>query len=360
MREFSYLFFENKYGCVLLYAPILYAIFFGLMFSNQTLKNVPIVIYDQDQSAASRNLIQSFFDSERFDVIAIVSNEEDMINHLADDNASAALEIPIDFAKKIKAKKKSSVLLEINAVNIMYPNTVQLYASEIISTYNSKILEPGTYLPINFSTRILYNPTSSYSSFILPGLVTNSIQISLLLSACLAFVREFDSKTLWTSYSLLTIITGKLILYWFLSILAGSIGSVICINFFNIAMRGNFMDILLIYSAFSFVICNFAFFISALAVNHRQPISPLVLLYIMPSFIYSGYTWPDIAKPMFVYIYSRFLPMTYTADTVRDIMLIGFSNDLYKNSIILYLSGIVLMIATVFVCRRRNNKKNND
>ncbi|MBB5336718.1 ABC transporter permease [Pectinatus brassicae] len=356
MRELSYLFFQNKFGCVLLYAPIFYALFFGSMFSAQTLKHIPIVIYDQDQTASSRMLSQEFYDSERFKIVGMVNTQDDMKRYIDNDEAYLAVEIPNDFSKNIKKHKENHVLLEINAKNMMYSNTIQTYATEIISTYNSQIRLPGVSSPISFTMRMLYNPTAAYTPFLAPGLVAHSIQIAILLTACLAFVREYDARRFLKKFSITAIVIGKLAVYWPLSILSGLIGMGICVEFFNIVMRGSIIDLLLIYSAFTFAICSFGFLLSAAAKNHQQPISPLVLMYIMPSFIYSGYTWPAIAQTMPVRIYSYFLPMTYISNVARDILLVGYSGDLYINSTILYGAGMIMLLATMFICKRRINQ----
>ena len=67
--------------------PIVYTLLFGLAYSNNVIKYVPAVIYDQDQTPASRSLSQAFLDSEKFDIVAQVTSQEELERYLRDNEA---------------------------------------------------------------------------------------------------------------------------------------------------------------------------------------------------------------------------------------------------------------------------------
>ena len=84
---------------ILLGLPVLYSLLFGCAYSSNILKNVPTVIYDQDQTFASRSVTQAYLDSERYQVVAQVTTQEDLERLLQDNTALVAVSIPPKFAK---------------------------------------------------------------------------------------------------------------------------------------------------------------------------------------------------------------------------------------------------------------------
>lgn len=366
IKEFRYIFSIKRIALLLFGVPLSFAVLFGLIYSTETVESIPTVIYDQAQSGASRSLIQAFADSQRFRIVGVVNTQEEMEQYIINEEAIVAVGIPFDFSKQIKLGHGTEIVLEINATNIMYSNTVMTFGRELITSYNAgvgqKLVEGAnqvpqqalrTVAPVSLKQRLLYNPTNSYIAFLLPGLVANGVQIGIILCVCTALLREFGAAGLWRTTSPAVIVTGKLLTYWLCSMVAIIISIAVCIIVFKVVLRGSMGSLLLICSAFTFMIVNLGLLFSAMARDERMPVHPVMLLYIMPAFLYSGYNWPHIAKSSFVYAYSLLLPMTYAADTIRDILLAGYSPDLLLNSVVLYVAGSVVCLLTIVVCKHR-------
>ena len=379
MREFYFIFWKEiryifvdgktKAGYFLFGIPLLFTLLFGLVYSPDTLKGMPTVIYDQDQSVASRSLILAFSDSERFDIVGVVDSEEEMEEYLSSEEAMVAVGIPADFAKHIKSGVGTEVLLSVNAKNIMYPNSAMNFAKEIITTYNiglgKKLIEaigqvPNQALytaqPIATRIRILYNPTNSYTPFMLPGMAANGLQIGIILAICFAIVREYKNQELWSHYPACSIVAGKLVAYW-LGGFCAAIVSVSCyIYLFDVPFQGSLENLLLIYAAFTFAVTSLGLFFSALAPDEIMPFHPIEFIYFMPAFLYSGYSWPNIAKNSFADFYSLLLPMNYAVDTIRDILLVGYAGDLLRDVLVLVCGGVVVLYITIGICKYRVKK----
>ncbi len=184
--------------------PLLFCLLFGLVYSPKVVKNIPIVVYDQDQTATSRIAVQAFLDSERYDIVAQVTSQEAMEQYLKNHDAVASLVIPPDFSENIKFGRTAQLLIEVNAANLMYANTILSTSQEIVQTLSvgmsQKLLEGVNKLPeqalrlampVGFSVRILNNPTLSYSNFILPGMGGNGLQIGIILVASTLLTKEY-------------------------------------------------------------------------------------------------------------------------------------------------------------------------
>ena len=365
-KEIQFILKEKKNVLFLFFLPILYAAFFGYVYGAESLKYIPVVVLDQDQSSASRSLVSAFADSERFDIMFVVETQAEYEEILDREDALVGLGIPADFAKHIKTGIGSNVIVTSNGKNLMYPNSALSFAREIITTYNGglgkKLVEamgqfPGqaayTVAPVSMRLRIFNNPTNSYLPFMLPGMVTNGVQIGIMMAVFLAIVREYTNLDLWKKNSLFVILFSKIAAYWILSLAGALLAIGLYVFVYNIPFVGSFFNILLLYSSFIFAVVTIGMFFSAMAPSVMVPFHPIEFIYFMPAFLYSGYSWPEFSKNLFTQFYAYLLPMNYIADPVRDILLMGYSENIGSNSLILCCFGIAAFVVTGFVCKKR-------
>lgn len=365
-QEIRFIVKEKKNLLFLFFLPILYAAFFGYIYGAESLKYIPVVVLDQDQSSASRSLVSAFADSERFDIVAVVETQEEYEKVLDCEDALVGIGIPSDFAKHIKTGIGSSVIVTSNGKNLMYPNSALSFAREIITTYNGglgkKLVEAmgqfsgqAAYIvsPVSMRLRIFNNPTNSYLPFMLPGMVTNGVQIGIMMAVFLAIVREYTNLDLWKKNSLLVILFGKIAAYWILSLAGALLAIGLYVFVYNIPFIGSFFDILILYSSFIFAVVTIGMLFSAMAPSVMVPFHPIEFIYFMPAFLYSGYSWPEFSKNLFTKVYAYLLPMNYIADPVRDILLMGSSENIGRNSLILCCFGLVAFVVTGLVCKKR-------
>ena len=82
------------FGLVIM-APLIQLTMLGYAATTDV-RNVPLVVVDQDRSAASRELVSRFENSPSFVVIDIVSSEREIDAYLDSGRAWIALSIPSD------------------------------------------------------------------------------------------------------------------------------------------------------------------------------------------------------------------------------------------------------------------------
>lgn len=368
-HEANYMLRHNpKVVLMLFLIPILYTLLFGFAYSTSVVKNIPTVIYDQDQTPASFALLQAFADSERYKIVAQVSTQEELEQYLYDDEALVALVIPPKFSQDIKLGNSSQVMVTINSPNLMFSNSILGTFPEIVQTVSTgmgqKSLESlsqmpnqalATAAPIRLALRVLNNPTLSYNNFMLPGLGANGLQLAIMLSICYIFTREYATISQWKDTSAPLITFGKLLPYWFFSMISFFMYLWIAIEVFYVPFRGDIGSLLLIGSAFTFAIVNIGAFFSVIAPNQVASVQ-LPMLYILPAFLFSNYSWPTFAMNEFSQIFSAILPLTYAADTIRDILLAGYAPSLLTNAAILFAFGSLLFLTTSYIFSLRRKK----
>ncbi|HWR44017.1 ABC transporter permease [Sporomusa sp.] len=365
--ELRYIFTSPKTALILFGLPLCYSLLFGAVYGADVIKNIPTVILDQDQTTASRTLVQAFADSERYNIVTQASSQEVMEEALHDNRALAAIVIPPDFSRDIKLGKGTEVIVVASATNVMFANSVLGTCQEIVQSFSAgsgqKLIESlnqmpsealKTAVPVRLSLRITNNPTLSYSNFIMAGISANGLQLAIIMAVCTVLSAEKLSQSQ-LSTSPAVLLAGKLLPYWLCSILSFLLYTSITVPLFSLAFKGSMLELLLMISAFTFVVVSIGGLFSAVTKNSIDAIQT-PMLYIMPAFLFSGYSWPHLAMDGFSRAFSAILPITYAADTMRDIMLAGSSPVLARNVLILFTAGLAVNLVSALALVRRNQR----
>ena len=366
--ELSYIFRQNpKTALILLCMPLLYTVLFGFVYSANVVKNIPALVYDQDQTPASFALVRAIADSERYQIVSQVNTQEEMEEYLYHNEALVTVVIPPKFSQDIKLGKSSQVMITVNSANLTFSNAILSSMPEIVQTFSvgfgQKSIEGlnqmpsqalSTAAPIKIGVRVLHNPTFSYSNFMLAGMGANGLQIAIMIAICSILAREYTNITTVKNTFAPLILMGKLLPYWICGMISFAIYLAINTLFFDVSFRGDVASLLLIGTAFTFAMINVGAFYSAIAPDETAAVQ-LPMLYIMPAYLFSGYSWPTMAMNDFSRGFSAIMPITYAADTIRDILLAGYSPVLFKNTGILFAFGIGLfcLSSMIFSWRRK-------
>lgn len=352
---------------ILFGVPLIYTLLFGLLYSANVIKNIPLVVFDQDQTATSRTLVQAFADSERYEIVGQVTTQEELADYLRNNRAMVALTIPPNFSRDIKNSRSVHIALEMNASNLMYANNVLSTYPEITQTFaagaGQKLVEGlnqppaqalGTAAPVRINVRIVDNPTVSYSNFILPGLSVNGLLVATYLVSCTLLTAEYLALAR-RKLPPWAIILGKLLPCWLLAVLSFALSVVVLVSCFQIPLRGSVIHLLSVGSAFAFAVTAFGLLISSITPNVAS-VMQYSATYIMSSFLCSGYSWPLFAMNDICRAYAALLPITYAAVTIRDIMLVAVAPDMLKNILVLLVFGCVCCLLATTILSLRYKK----
>ena len=354
--------------------PLAFAILFGLIYSANTVKNIPLVIYDQDQSSLSMTLIQMYAYSERYTIVSYVHTQEEMEEEIHRSEALVALGIPEDFAKNVKKGVGTEVLLMVNSSNNMFGNGALSSAQEINRSFSvgvSKKLVEGMGIlpqaavnaayPVRLGVRILNNPANGYTSFMLSGLMLNGFQIGLMITAAPVLVTECIRRRYGKDYASWLILLAKFVPYWAAGLLAYIISLALAVYGFDVPMRGSWLDAVLLGGSFDFFVLGVMQVFSACSPGRVLSLQA-PMLYIMPGLLYSGLSWPSFDMNGIASAISLFMPMTYAGDNLRDILLAGYAPALWHDCGCMVAGGLIsiLLGLGVFSLRRHWGQKGGD
>ncbi len=338
-KELAHIRRDNILLGIAIVSPILMTVLCGFIYIQQKVTQLPVVIFDQDQSEVSRMIIRGFSDSERLAITGTVNTYAEMERAIQSDQAVMAVVIPPRLQANLKNVRPTEVAIIINSSNILTMNTAMTAANQVVATIGAgvtmKVMQGlglsqqrayQAVTALSFRTRNWYNPTLSYLVFMLVGLAGTILQQVTFLGVSLAFIKEKEQGG-WRhlAFSKLRageLIWGKFITYFLIYFFDAVVMYWLCFGYFKAPLRGDPWLLLLTVALFVVVLVAMGMVFSLITKNMVQAVE-LSMLVAVPSFLVSGYTWPYLSMPAGVQFLSRILPLSYFVEAVRLISVMG-------------------------------------
>lgn len=375
IRQFFHVFWVSLRGlfrgrvpfaALLIGTPLGFTLLFGTIYAENVVNDIPLAVYDEDQSVLSRKLIQAYDDADRFTVVTYVTSEEEMRAKLMDGQALAALEIPKGFSKEIHLGNGADALLMVNSANNMFGNAALSASQEIARTFSvgmaSELLEAGGVLPqaalsgaypVRLGVRITGNPANGYASFMLSGLMLNGLQIGVMVTLAPLLITELLRRRWDRRYPSWLLAAAGTLPYLLVAFVGYLISLLAVIWLFAVPMRGSWLDAAALGLSF-LVFVGGVLLVFSTCVPSRELALQAPMVYIMPGLLYSGLSWPVFDMNGVAAAFGKLLPMTYAGDALRDILLSGYAPELGQNCAIMVGGGLfcLLVASGIFHWRR--------
>jgi ABC-2 type transport system permease protein len=311
--------------------PMVQLILFGYAI-NSNPKHLPTAVYTADNSPFSRTIVWALRNSSYFDIVSEPKNEADIQRLLAEGRIQFAVEIPVDFSRKLIRGEKPDLLLEADATD---PSAVGFAISAMNSlaptVLNRDLTGPLRPLvsnptPFNLVTQQHYNPENISQYNIVPGLMGVMLTMTMIIITGLAITRERERGTMENLLSTPVhpgeVITGKIIPYILVGYVQVFLVLLAARFLFNVPMLGSIP--LLLILVLLFILANLAVGItfSTIAKNQLQAVQ-MAFFFFLPSLLLSGYMFPFRGMPGWAQDIGEMLPLTHFLRVVRGILLKG-------------------------------------
>ncbi|MHA1216540.1 MAG: ABC transporter permease, partial [Candidatus Thorarchaeota archaeon] len=166
----------------------------------------------------------------------------------------------------------------------------------------------------------------SYFDFVAPGLMAMTVMMSVMTGLPAAISHEKEVGTLYgmivAPINRMAIILGKTAAQTARGLLQGALILVLAITLFGVTIHGSILLIfsLLLLGVFSFV--GLGIMITSFA--RDQETATMVMMTLMfPMMFLSGVFFPIRQMPQFMQMLSKLLPLTYAAQALRKVMVLG-------------------------------------
>ena len=350
-KEFLHILRDRRTLVMIVTMPLFQLILYGYGVNNDV-KHLATAVYNEDQSALSRRLVQSFVQSAYFDVVKEVSSPKELRQMLDRGKAKTGLHIPPDFTRELYAGRQPQLQLIVDGTDSTPANTALNTGQAIVQSFIQREgLIPVQVLPIDFRPRMWYNPDLKTPFFMVPGLVGLLLQILIPAITATAIVREKEQgnieQLLVTPIKPSELMIGKLIPYIGIGLLIAFSIIAAARFMFHVPIRGNPFTLFSTTLLFIFVCLGFGLLASTIAENQQQA-SQIVMVFVPPSILLSGYIFPREGMPWPIYGLSFFIPLTYFVQIIRGIVLKGLGlRDLWDQLIPLIIMAVGIMTISI-------------
>jgi ABC-2 type transport system permease protein len=291
-----------------------------------TVDNLPIVVQDLDQSAASQDFIDAFRASVTFHVVSwpVDRKPEDA---LTSNRARAALVIPGNFGREIARGTPAQVQLIIDASD---SNTAQLVsgdAAQITQAYNARTAGAGHPQPVQAAVRLWYNPGLSSRKFYGPGIFVLSLSMFPPLLAALAMAKEGEQKTILQVYvssiSAHEFLLGKIFAFMVVALAEVVLMLILLFTSFGVSLAGDPTPFLIATVAYAFCVASFGIMVGAAIPSQAAALQAVALGGFLLVFLLSGLIYPIANIPIALRWLSNLIWGRYYIEIVRDALLQG-------------------------------------
>ena len=364
---------------ILVGAMLIYPIIYSIGYYNETLTDLPIGVVDLDHSSASRKYTAMVDASAELVVSCKPSDLAEAEKLFMNNKVSSVLLIPKGFQKDVLAGKQANVAIYADASYFLkYRNAYMAvsYANAYFSggisikryMAEGKSLQLATIAnsPLSVQTHVLYNPSSSYGSFIMPGLILIIIQQTLLIGMGLLGGSFSESKAtpfvlpqIDRQKEIMPYLLGKTGAYLLISLLNIMLAVILVHHWFNYPDKANMIDILMLLFPYVLAVIFLGIGLSTLF-RHRES-ALIFMVFLSPiALFFSGLSWPVSAMPEWIVTLSKAMPSTTVVPAYLRLRTMGASlADVKPELLTLYGQAALFAVMTIgyFFVRVYRDKK---
>jgi len=334
---------EKRPHLILIFIPILFTIIFGAVMSPVYVENIPLAVFDRDQSSKSRAIVDCFYDCPTFSVREDFETEEEIEEAMLEGDVKGALLIPEGFDKELSGKTGGETLLLIDGTNFLVGNNIQLYGSTILAMAGAevqmKMLEAGGMVPymaeesvytMNIADRVLYNPELGYFYYLFAALLGLFVQQTIMAVTPAILIQEKNRlKKGQRQHRVGEVklkslpVAQKIGAYAGLNTFSALVCLIVANQWFDYPLKGNLGYFLLIHSIFLLCCLGVSLVLAAIFDDVTHCIQ-FVMFLAIPTILTCGYGWPEyMMAPGFAPVVKILWPLYYYVNPMKDLMLKG-------------------------------------
>lgn len=364
-KEFIHIRRDPRTLAIVLIMPIFQLVIFGYAVTSD-IKHLPMAVFDQDHSAASRALADAYRASAYFNLDFYVQHDQELARLIDSGQARVGLTIPPGYAGRLARRERAEVSLIIDGSDPTVANTALASAAAIGqahgATITERVMRQGgvvlSALPgVDVQTRVWYNPNMISANYMVPALIGLILQTLTALLTALAIVREREHGTLEglivTPIRAPELMLGKIVPYVLVAFMAMLEILVVGTLWFKVPINGDVL--LLIALAALFLLSALGIGLLVSTVTHTQQEAMMLAFFtILPSVFLSGFMFPIASMPVVLQWASKAIPLTYFLVIDRGIVLKGNGMDILLPQVLaLAVFGTVILTLAVVRFRKR-------
>ncbi len=363
-KEFIQILRDPRSLTITFLMPLIQLFLLGFAATNDV-RNVPLVVLDQDRSPASRDLLSAYEAADYFQIEYDVTSESELKALIDGGQAGAGLVIPPGYGDKMASGQVAQVAFVVDGSDPTIAGT-GLSAAELIAQAKSVALildrtaqlGPGAAgsTGIDFRTQVWYNPDLVSAYNMVPAMIGMILQFLTLQLTAAAIVREREQGTMEqlavTPLSSAELMIGKLLPFVLISLIDAVEIVVVGVLVFEVPINGSLWLLFALSALFLATTLGIGLFVSTIAKTQREA-QMSSMLFTLPALFLSGFFFPLAAMPKVLQYASYAIPLRYFLIVARSIVLKGVGIDaLWPEVEALLIFGVAITALAVWRFRK--------
>jgi ABC-2 type transport system permease protein len=363
-KEYLHIFRDPRSLGMGIAIPLIMLLLFGYALTLDV-NQVPLIVWDQSRSPASRELVSRFSGSHYFSLKTYVQDYGTIERAIDRREALAALIIPVDFDRRVEAGPSAPVQLIVDGSDSNTATIALGYAEVITLAYSQErtfqALERRGGLrpvpPLDVQPRVWFNADLESRNYIIPGLIAVIMMVIAALLTSLTVAREWErgsmEQLISTPIKGPELILGKLLPYFTIGMFDVLLAVLLGEFLFRVPLRGNPALIFGLAAVFLAGTLSLGMLISIVTKNQLLASQVAMILTFLPAFLLSGFAYPIRSMPVALQYITYLIPAKYFVTLLKGIYLKGVGPE------VLWIEGAFLTVfaALMLVLANRKFKK---
>lgn len=308
--------------------PLAYPILYAFIYTNETVREVPVVVVDLSHSSLSRKFLRNVDASADLHIVAYCSDLEEAKEIMRQKGAYGTIYIPEHFSDDIVKGIQTQVQIYCDMSGLLYYKALLSTCTDVSLEMNKRIKisrlgnttdrqdEVGTQ-PLEYENVALFNPQNGFASFLIPAVLILIIQQTLLLGIGLAAGTARENNRFRDLVPLnkryhgtLRIVLSKSLVYFMIYMLMGTYILCAVPRMFSLIQIPQ-PDVLFAFLIPYLLACIFFAMTASIAIRNRETCMLIFVFTSLPLLFISGISWPGAAVPSFWRYVSWLFPSTF-------------------------------------------------
>ncbi len=356
--------------------PLFYPLLYAFIYTNETVRDVPVAIVDGSRSPLSRQFARMLDATPEVRVVAQCASvaEAERLNQMGD--IYAFVVIPRDLNRTLDQGRQAVIGVYADMAGMLYYKSALLAATNVSLELNKELKVGRFYTgataaqeavatqPVAYDHVALFNPQSGFASFLMPAVMMLILQQTLMLGIGMVGggIRErFNGRALppMKLYSNpMQIVLGKTAIYFIIYIVMAAYMFTVVNYLFGLPSLGRFATYITLMVPY-LLACTFMGITFSSFIYRREDCILLFVFMSLPLLFISGISWPAAAIPQFWKWVGMLFPSTFAVNGYVRINSMGATlSQVSHEYIALWIqAGVYFILALGFYFRavRQNN-----
>ncbi len=354
-KEFLQVFRDPRMKMVIFVSPLIQVLVFGYA-ATMDITNVPIAVYDNDNTTQTRALIHDFSYSKYFDIKRYAKNESQVNDLINKSKVLAVLKFNAGFTRQLTGNGDSEVQMIVDGTDSNAASIILGYTGTIIMDYNMRVLKErsrvylggdGIFPAVDMRDRRWFNENLESRNYYLPGVIVLIVTIMSLLLSAMAVVKEKEIGTMEqlmvSPIRPIELIVGKILPFGIIALFQVSAITLVGTLWFNVPLRGSIPLLFVSTVLYLLTTLGAGLFLSTICATQQEALMS-VFLYSFPMSLLSGFAYPIANMPKIIQYFTYLNPQRYYLTIVRYIFLKGVGIEvLWDEMLALFIIGVVVI-----------------